>query len=136
MHARSIMQGMSFGDTVVIFVLALLFFGPKKLPELARQIGKVLNEFKRASNEFRSQIESEVSQLEVKERAQAFATPSAPPEGSVIAHSPRAELSVGPQPAVEETPLETPTLEPTREAIQEPAHRIEAETAIAKAPDA
>ena len=129
---------MSFGDTVVIFVLALLFFGPKKLPELARQIGKVLNEFKRASNEFRSQIESEVSQLEVKERAQSFSTPTAPPEGSVIAHSPRAELSVGPQPALEQS-LEGnshPTLEPVQETILEPTHQIEAETATAKAPDA
>ena len=40
---------MSFADTVVLFVLALLLFGPKKLPVIARQIGKALNEFKRAS---------------------------------------------------------------------------------------
>jgi sec-independent protein translocase protein TatB len=127
---------MSFGDTVVIFILALLFFGPKKLPELARQIGKVLNEFKRASNEFRQQIESEVSQLDLQERNKAIMTPIAPPEGSVIAHSPRAELSVGPQPVVEpgsEANL-SPTLEPTQETILEPTHRVEPETA--KAPDA
>jgi sec-independent protein translocase protein TatB len=129
---------MSFGDTVVIFVLALLFFGPKKLPELARKIGKVLNEFKRASNEFRSQIESEVSQLEIKERAQAMATPAGPPEGSVVAHSPRAELSVGPQPAIESTAEANlpPTLEPTREVIPEPTHQVEPEAATVKAPDA
>jgi sec-independent protein translocase protein TatB len=126
---------MSFGDTVVIFILALLFFGPKKLPELARQIGKVLNEFKRASNEFRSQIESEVSQLEVKERTQAIMTPTAPPEGSVVAHSPRAELSVGPEPAITET-SSAPTLEPVQETVLEPTHQVDAETATAKAPDA
>lgn len=129
---------MSFGDTVVIFILALLFFGPKKLPELARQIGKVLNEFKRASNEFRSQIEAEVSQLDVQERNKTIMTPIAPPEGSVIAHSPRAELSVGPQPVIEQStePAPQPTLEPTREVILEPTHQTEPEAAAAKAPDA
>ncbi len=129
---------MSFGDTVVIFVLALLFFGPKKLPELARQLGKILNEFKRASNEFRSQIEAEVSQLDVQERNQTIMTPIAPPAGSVIAHSPRAELSVGPQPAIEPSSEASaqPTLEPTREVIEEPIHQAEPETVIAKAPDA
>jgi len=57
----------SFADTVVLFILALLLFGPKKLPGIARQVGKALNEFKRASNEFKSQIEAEISQLELQE---------------------------------------------------------------------
>ena len=61
---------MSFADTVVLFVLALLLFGPKKLPVIARQIGKALNEFKRASNEFKAQIETEINQLEYQERQQ------------------------------------------------------------------
>src|SRR3954469_23961142 len=59
---------MSFPDTVVLFILALLLFGPKKLPQIARQVGKALGEFKRASNEFKAQIESEISQLEFEER--------------------------------------------------------------------
>jgi sec-independent protein translocase protein TatB len=59
---------MSFGDTAFIFVLALLIFGPKKLPQIARQVGKALNEFKRASNEFKAQIESEINQLELHEK--------------------------------------------------------------------
>jgi sec-independent protein translocase protein TatB len=60
--------GMSFADTAVLFVLALLLFGPKKLPGIARQVGKALAEFKRASNEFKAQIESEISQLEFEEK--------------------------------------------------------------------
>jgi sec-independent protein translocase protein TatB len=78
---------MSFADTVVLFVLALLLFGPKKLPVIARQIGKALNEFKRASNEFKAQIESEISQLEYQERqkkereeAQKILPPTQPAE--------------------------------------------------------
>src|SRR6266480_1780870 len=59
---------MSFADTAVLFVLALLLFGPKKLPGIARQVGKALAEFKRASNEFKAQIEAEISQLELQEK--------------------------------------------------------------------
>ena len=47
---------MSMGETIFLFILALVIFGPKKLPEIARQVGKYLNEFKRASNEFKAQI--------------------------------------------------------------------------------
>jgi sec-independent protein translocase protein TatB len=50
----------SFQDSAVIFFLALLLFGPKKLPELARQLGKLMAEFRRASNEFRMQMEDEL----------------------------------------------------------------------------
>ena len=51
---------MSFADTVVLFVLALLLFGPKKLPMIAKQIGKALNEFKRASNELKNTLDEEI----------------------------------------------------------------------------
>src|SRR5277367_3182189 len=61
---------MSFSETIFLFFLALIVFGPKKLPEIARQIGKALNEFRRASNEFKAQIEHEISNLEVEKRAQ------------------------------------------------------------------
>jgi TatA/E family protein of Tat protein translocase len=69
---------MSFADTAVLFVLALLLFGPKKLPVIARQIGKMLNEFKRASNEFKAQIESEINQLEFQEKQKARDKEQAP----------------------------------------------------------
>jgi len=45
---------------IFIFLLALILFGPKKLPEIARQIGKFMAEFKRASNDFTSQLQSEI----------------------------------------------------------------------------
>jgi len=69
---------MSFSDTVFLFFLALILFGPKKLPEMARQAGKLLAELRRASNEFRSQIETEISHLEV-EKTQTVLPPSPPP---------------------------------------------------------
>ncbi len=56
-------------EMIFIFLLALVLVGPKKLPELGRQLGKFLAEFKRASNEFKSQLESEMLNIELEERA-------------------------------------------------------------------
>jgi sec-independent protein translocase protein TatB len=53
------------GEMIFLFLLALILFGPKKMPEIGRQVARILNEFRRASNEFRSQIESEVNSLDM-----------------------------------------------------------------------
>jgi TatA/E family protein of Tat protein translocase len=47
---------LGFTEMAVIFIVALLVFGPSKLPELARNLGKSLNEFRRASNDLRRSI--------------------------------------------------------------------------------
>jgi len=90
------MNGMGFSETIFLFFLALVIFGPKKLPEIARQVGKALNEFRRASNEFKAQIESEISQLEMENRQQIL-PPSAPPMGTVAAQPVTLESAVTPQ---------------------------------------
>jgi sec-independent protein translocase protein TatB len=72
---------MSFSETIFLFFLALVIFGPKKLPEIARQVGKYLNEFRRASNEFKAQIEQEIAHLEV-ENKQTILPPSPPVAGT------------------------------------------------------
>ena len=77
---------MSFSETIFLFFLALLVFGPKKLPEIARQAGKLLAELRRASNEFKSQIESEIAHIEVENRQKAL-PPAAPPVGTVASMS-------------------------------------------------
>ncbi|MGB6872483.1 MAG: twin-arginine translocase TatA/TatE family subunit, partial [Acidobacteriaceae bacterium] len=59
---------MHFGDYTFIFLLALVLFGPKKLPEIGRQLGKLLAEFRRASNEFKFQIQEELRNMEDEER--------------------------------------------------------------------
>ena len=59
-------MNLGFPEMMFIFILALILFGPKKLPEIGRQIGKGLAEFKRASREFQSQIEDEVRKLELE----------------------------------------------------------------------
>ncbi len=63
----------SLGDSALIFFLALLLFGPKKLPELARQLGKLMGEFRRASNEFRMQMEEELRISEQEEKQKKIA---------------------------------------------------------------
>lgn len=51
-------------ETVFIFVLALLVFGPKKLPELGRTIGKAMSEFRRASSELKATFDREMNSIE------------------------------------------------------------------------
>jgi TatA/E family protein of Tat protein translocase len=72
-------------EMIFIFLLALIIFGPRKLPEIGRQIGKAMAEFKRASNEFKSQIEGEIRNLELEETAKQRPEPRIlPPENSVL----------------------------------------------------
>ena len=74
------MKRMSFSETIFLFFLALIIFGPKKLPEIARQVGKFMNEFRRASNEFKAQIEQEIAHLEVESKPTIL--PPAPMPGT------------------------------------------------------
>jgi sec-independent protein translocase protein TatA len=64
-------------ELVVIFVIALIVFGPRKLPELGRSLGKSIAEFKRATNELQSSLEQEV-QLEAHRIARVDANVSTP----------------------------------------------------------
>jgi Tat protein translocase TatB subunit len=63
-------MNLGMSEMIFIFILALLIFGPRKLPEIAREVGKFMAEFKRAGNEFRNQIETEIQNLELEEQIQ------------------------------------------------------------------
>ena len=65
-------------ELIIILVIALIIFGPRKLPELGRSLGKSIGEFKRASNELRSTLEEEIRVEEQRERAATAATPPPP----------------------------------------------------------
>ena len=53
-------------ELIIIFTVALIVFGPRKLPELGRSLGKSLQEFKRASNELKHTLDEEISLEELK----------------------------------------------------------------------
>jgi sec-independent protein translocase protein TatB len=74
-------MNLGFSEMAFIFILALIIFGPKKLPEIGRQIGKALAEFKRASNEFKWQLEAEMRQIEAEATKERLvkAAPQTPP---------------------------------------------------------
>ena len=77
-------------ELIIILVIALIIFGPRKLPELGRSLGKSIGEFKKASNELRSTLEEEIRVEEQRER-------QAPPAAST------------PAPAATETVSRTPS---------------------------
>jgi len=114
---------MSFSDTIFIFFLVLILFGPKKLPEIARQAGKLMAELRRASNEFKSQIETEIARAEVAkyDLKQASLPPAEPPQGAV-ASSGQSPAVAGEAAAPESssstlsTTLAAPALEPAAPA--------------------
>jgi len=97
---------MGFSETIFLFLLALLIFGPKRLPEIARQVGKFVNELKRASSEFQAQIQTEISQLELQEQRKALTgLPSVePPAGSIASSTPATLAEPSPTPENPETP--------------------------------
>jgi TatA/E family protein of Tat protein translocase len=66
-------------ELIVIFVIALIIFGPRKLPELGRSLGKSLGEFRRASNDLRNSLEEEV-RLDEQRRAVETMKPPEPIE--------------------------------------------------------
>lgn len=89
-------MNLGVSEMVFIFLLALIIFGPKKLPEIGRQIGRALNEFKRASNEFKAQIESEINNLDLETQRQTILPPAQPPRGAISAASPAPEAVAAP----------------------------------------
>jgi len=96
---------MHFGDSIFIFLLALVLFGPKKLPEIGRTIGKLLAEFRRASNEFKFQIQEELRNMEEDERRKKLA--------EAQAQKAAAESGTEAQPAAENpAALGSPTILP------------------------
>ncbi len=66
-------------ELIIILVIALIIFGPRKLPELGKSLGRSLNEFKKASTDLQNTLEQEIKIEEQKEAAKKDDTNVAPP---------------------------------------------------------
>lgn len=93
---------LGFPELIFILVLALLIFGPKRLPEIGRTIGKGMAEFRKASNDLKRTINTEL----------ALDEPAVPPVRSweTLAAPERTAPRMPPQPALIEEPVDTPDL--------------------------
>jgi sec-independent protein translocase protein TatA len=72
-------------EMVVIAVIALIIFGPRKLPELGKSLGKSIAEFKRASNELKNTLEDEIRTEELQEARKSAQIPPSPPAAAASA---------------------------------------------------
>ena len=74
-------------ELMIIFVIALIIFGPRKLPELGRSMGKSLSEFKRASNDLKNTLDEEI-RIEDRQTPTESTQPNPPPQSAVPEHTP------------------------------------------------
>jgi TatA/E family protein of Tat protein translocase len=105
-------------ELFLILVVALIVFGPRKLPEIGKSLGKMMGEFRRASYEFRHTIESEVEAEKVRDaaRLEPLRPPTSGPTASSIGGS-----------AADAEPATAPTGEPAASSRQGPPAPIEPE---------
>ena len=89
-------------ELVIIFLFALLIFGPRKLPDLGRSLGRSLSEFKRASNELKNTLEDEIRTEELQD---ARKSAQIPPAASVPTSTPAPVATAAPE--GEPTPRES-----------------------------
>jgi sec-independent protein translocase protein TatB len=127
------------GEMVFIFFLALILFGPKKMPEIGRQVARFLNEFRRASNEFRSQIESEINSLDNSATPrQQILPPLQAPLGSLATRifnpPPPEKLEAAEEAAAEAEAVKTAAAESVARKAASEKEQIPAERALAPSP--
>src|SRR5208283_2579689 len=92
-----LMANLGMADTLILMVLALVVFGPRRLPQIGKQIGKLMYEFRKASNDFKFQMEEELRlseeadrrKKEEEERQRALA--AAPPPAQIDVAAPQIE---------------------------------------------
>jgi sec-independent protein translocase protein TatB len=138
---------LSIPHMVVVFIVVLVVFGPQKLPELARGLGKLMAEFRKASTDFRSAFEEEMREMERqalqaerKKAAEAVAasaiagesSPTPAPAGSGATDIPSIEATV--ETTAAEGPVVSPVAESVPRSSEDPVQRS-AETVAGASPE-
>ncbi|HXS74671.1 MAG TPA: twin-arginine translocase TatA/TatE family subunit [Terracidiphilus sp.] len=116
-HPPILLGTISMVDSVILMIMALVVFGPRRLPQIGRQIGKLMYEFRKASNDFKFQMEEELRQSEEterrkkeEERQRALAAQSASEQASVSADPlPTAKPAESPYPGETASPEQYPS---------------------------
>ena len=98
---------LSMPHLIIVFLVALIVFGPEKLPELARSFGKAMAEFKRATGDLKAGFEEHMRELEREARLNEMKTAQRQESNTILPPAPSAEFPPGP-----ETARELPTIEP------------------------
>ena len=108
---------------IVVFIVVLVVFGPQKLPELARSLGKLMAEFRKASTDFRSAFEEEMRDLERqalqaerKKAAEAAVGSAAPGQPAALAIPAGAETTL-PEFQADPRASEAPVISPVAETV-------------------
>ena len=129
------MANLGMADTLILMVLALVVFGPRRLPQIGKQIGKLMYEFRKASNDFKFQMEEELRlseeadrrKKEEEERQRALA--AAPPPAQIEQITEAAATPIEPLAAspTAETPIATPYPETPDAAVESTVATAESE---------
>jgi sec-independent protein translocase protein TatB len=135
---------LSMPHMIVLFIVVLVVFGPHKLPELARGLGKLMAEFRKASTDFRSAFEEEMREMERQalqaERKKAAEAAASSAAGADSVASPAGSGSVGTEappneaqaePRSTEDPVIAPVAESVPRSPEEPAERKSEAAAVA-----
>jgi sec-independent protein translocase protein TatB len=126
-HPPILLGTIGMTDSLILMVLALVVFGPRRLPQIGRQIGKLMYEFRKASNDFKFQMEEELRNSEEadrrkkeEERQRSLAALAAAEQASVSADPPAAtKAAESPYPGETTYPEQYPAENPSSEANAE-----------------
>ena len=133
---------------IVLFIVVLVVFGPQKLPELARGLGKIMAEFRKASTDFKSAFEEEMREMERaalqaerKKAAEAAAasaatveaSPPATTDGSTVTTAPSSEAQL--ESGATQDPVISPVAESVPRTLEEPAEANTEAAAVTNSQD-
>jgi sec-independent protein translocase protein TatB len=112
---------LSIPHLIIIFVVVLVVFGPEKLPELARNLGKVMAEFRKATGDLRMNFEDHLRDLEreTEQRRIGGALPAPPPPAGTIATQAPSQAAPDPSAAASTAPPSTETAHPETETVSD-----------------
>ncbi|MGA8739761.1 MAG: twin-arginine translocase TatA/TatE family subunit [Terracidiphilus sp.] len=129
-HPQILLGSLGMTDSLILMVMALVVFGPRRLPQIGRQIGKLMYEFRKASNDFKFQMEEELRNSEEaerrkkeEERQRLLAAQVATEQASVSADPPARTIE-SPYPGEGNYPPQYPPETPATTTSEDPVPRI------------